>query len=461
MATGSIQGRVPPQNEEVERAVLGAILLNDRVLTDVANVLAPGDFYKVAHQQLFAAILAYKQESLEVLDLLTLNAFLKSKALVDQCGGPAYIASLTSDVPSTTNAVYYAQILKALSYRRKLLLYASLLRDRAFDESQDIQKVIDDGEQELSVLSNEAAGSDSYHDIKNLVNTLISDIEERSITGEKRGFDSGFSALDSITGGFKKQEFIIIGARPSIGKTAFALSIVLNMLIRKKYRVGFFSLEMSAFSLMERLLSGHSRVDFTHIRRATLQNREMQAIVDASAALYDSELYIQDTPNMKLMELRAQARRMKLEHDVQVIFIDYIGLMDAETDSRVPRHEQISIISRSLKQLARELKVPIICLSQVGRQADGIEPKLADLRDSGSIEQDADVVILLHRDTTKYRTDDEEQRERNNVQETKVIMAKNRNGETGSFSIAFVRNIVRFEDLVTTRPYTAAANPNA
>ncbi len=230
----------------------------------------------------------------------------------------------------------YAQILKALSYRRKLLLYASLLRDRAFDESQDIQKVIDDGEQELSVLSNEAAGSDSYHDIKNLVNTLISDIEERSITGEKRGFDSGFSALDSITGGFKKQEFIIIGARPSIGKTAFALSIVLNMLIRKKYRVGFFSLEMSAFSLMERLLSGHSRVDFTHIRRATLQNREMQAIVDASRRALRFRALHSGHAEHEADGARAQARRMKLEHDVQVIFIDYIGLMDAETDSRVP-----------------------------------------------------------------------------------------------------------------------------
>ncbi len=461
MATSSIQGRVPPQNEEVERAVLGAILLNERMLADVADILAPGDFYKVAHQQLFAAILAFKEVSNEVLDLITLNAFLKSKALVDQCGGPAYIASLTSDVPSTTNAVYYAQILKGLSQRRKLLLYASTLRDKAFDESHDIQKVIDEGEQELSVLSNEAAGSDSYHEINNLLRTLIFDIEDRARSGAKVGFDTGYTSLDAITGGFKKQEFIIIGARPSIGKTAFALSIVLNMIVRKKYKVGFFSLEMSASSLMERLLSGHSRVDFSHIRKATLRTSEMQQIFSTIDALYKAELFIQDTPNMKLMELRAQARRMKLEHDVDVLFIDYIGLMDAEADSRVPRHEQISIISRSLKQLARELDVPIVCLSQVGRQADGIEPKLSDLRDSGSIEQDADVVILLHRDVTKNRTDDDEQRAKSNIQETKVIMAKNRNGETGVFSIAFVKNIVRFEDLDTSRPYVAAANPNA
>ena len=461
MAPSSIQGRVPPQNEEVERAVLGAILLNERVLADVADILAPGDFYKVAHQQLFGAILSFKQESSEALDLITLNAFLKSKALIEQCGGPGYIAGLTSDVPSTTSAAYYAQILKGLSQRRKLLLYTSLLRDKAFDESQDIQKVIDEGEQELSILSNEAAGSDTYHTIQDLVQSLILDIEDRAASGVKHGFDSGYTSLDAITGGFKKQEFIIVGARPSIGKTAFALSIVLNMLIKKRYRVGFFSLEMSASSLMERLLAGHSRVDFSHIRKATLKNSEMAAIVDASSALYDSHLFIQDTPNMKLMELRAQARRMKREHDVQVIFIDYIGLMDAEADSRVPRHEQISIISRSLKQLARELDVPIICLSQVGRQADGIEPKLADLRDSGSIEQDADVVILLHRDVTKLRTDDDEDRAKSNVQETKVIMAKNRNGETGVFSIAFVRNIVRFEDMDSSRAYVAASNPNA
>ncbi len=251
-----------------------------------------------------------------------------------------------------------------------------------------------------------------------------------------------------------------MGARPSIGKTAFALSIALNMIVKKKYRVGFFSLEMSATSLMERLLTSHSRVDFKRIRNATLKGNEMIAVVDSSSVLYDAELFIQDTPNMKLMDLRAQARRMKLDHDVQIIFIDYITLIEAEADSRVPRHEQISIISRSLKQLARELDIPIVCLSQVGRQADGVEPKLADLRESGSIEQDADVVILLHRDVGKNRIDDEEERRRNNIQETKIIMAKNRNGEQGIFSLAFISNIVRFDEMEFSRPYVAASNPN-
>ena len=187
----------------------------------------------------------------------------------------------------------------------------------------------------------------------------------------------------------------------------------------------------------------------------------MSAIVDASGLLYESELYIQDTPNMKLMELRAQARRMKLEHDVQILFVDYIGLIDAQADARIPRHEQISIISRNLKQLARELDVPIVCLSQVGRQADGVEPKLSDLRESGSIEQDADVVILLHREVGKNRTDSEEERQKNNIQETKIIMAKNRNGETGVFSLAFVSNIVRFEEMEFSHKYVAGNNPNA
>ncbi|MCK9547623.1 MAG: replicative DNA helicase [Sphaerochaeta sp.] len=461
MASKDVMGRVPPQNEEAERAVLGAILLNERVLSEVTDYLGSKDFYKVAHQQLFDAIVTFRQESGETLDLITLSAFLKRKGLVERCGGLPYIAGLTNDVPTTTNAGYYAKILKALSQRRKLSLFASKLTDSAWDESQEIQKVIDEGEQELSKLSNETAGSDSYYSIKDLISATIKDLEERSISGAKTGFETGFNSLDSITGGFKKQEFIIVGARPSIGKTAFALSMTLNMIIKKRYRVGFFSLEMSATSLMERLLTGHSRVDFSHIRKATLRGSELSSIIDASSALYDAELYIQDTPNMKLMELRAQARRMKLEHDVQVIFVDYIGLIDAEADSRVPRHEQISIISRSLKQLARELDIPVVVLSQVGRQADGVEPKLADLRDSGSIEQDADVVILLHRDVTKTRTDDEEERRRNNIQETKIIMAKNRNGETGIFSLAFVSNIVRFEEMEYSRPYVAAANPNA
>ncbi|MDD2394666.1 MULTISPECIES: replicative DNA helicase [Sphaerochaeta] len=461
MASNSMLGRVPPQNEEAERAVLGAILLNEKVLVEVTDFLGKDDFYKVAHQHLFGAIVAFRQESSETLDLITLSAYLKRKSLVEQCGGLSYISTLTSDVPTTTNAAYYAKILKALSQRRKLLLFASKLKDNAFDESQDIQKVIDEGEQSLSTLSNETAGSDNYYSIKDLITNTISDIEMRSTSGIKNGFETGYLPLDSITGGFKKQEFIIVGARPSIGKTAFALSLTLNMIVKKKYRVGFFSLEMSAASLMERLLTGHSRVDFSHIRKATLKNSEMSAIIDASGALYEAELYIQDTPNMKLMELRAQARRMKLEHDIQVIYIDYIGLIDAEADARIPRHEQISIISRSLKQLARELDLPVVCLCQVGRQADGVEPKLSDLRDSGSIEQDADVVILLHRDVGKNRTDDESEREKNNIQETKIIMAKNRNGETGVFSLAFVSNIVRFEEMEFSRKYVAGNNPNA
>jgi replicative DNA helicase len=454
-------GRVPPQNEEAERAVLGAILLNDKVLLEVSDFLGKDDFYKVAHQQLFDAIIQFRQESAEALDLITLSSYLKKRDLVDRCGGISYISTLTSDVPTTTNATYYAKILKALSQRRKLLTFSSKIKDAAYDESQDIQKVIDEGEQDLSHLSNEAAGSDNYYNIKDLVTKTISEIEERSTSGVKSGFDSGYGSLDSITGGFKKQELIIVGARPSIGKTAFALSVTLNMIVKKKYRVGFFSLEMSAASLMERLITGQSHVDFSHIRKATLKNSEMNAIIDASGALYDAELFIQDTPNMKLMELRAQARRMKIEHDIQVIFIDYIGLIDAQADARIPRHEQISIISRSLKQLARELDLPVVCLCQVGRQADGVEPKLSDLRDSGSIEQDADVVILLHRDVGKNRTDDEAERAKNNIQETKIIMAKNRNGETGVFSLAFVSNIVRFEEMEMSRKYVAGNNPNA
>ncbi len=461
MASNSMLGRIPPQNEEAERAVLGAILLNEKVLVEVTDFLGKDDFYKVAHQNLFDAIVTFRQESTEALDLITLSAFLKRKSLVDQCGGLSYISTLTSDVPTTTNAAYYAKILKALSQRRKLLLFSSKLKDNAFDESQDIQKVIDEGEQSLSKLSNETAGSDAYYSIKDLITDTISDIEDRSTHGTKTGIESAYTPLDSITGGFKNQELIIVGARPSIGKTAFALSLTLNMITKKKYRVGFFSLEMSAASLMERLLTGHSRVDFSHIRKATLKNSEMSAIIDASGSLYEAELYIQDTPNMKLMELRAQARRMKLEHDIQIMFVDYIGLIDAQADARIPRHEQISIISRSLKQLARELDIPVVCLSQVGRQADGVEPKLSDLRESGSIEQDADVVILLHRDVGKNRTDNEDDRQKNLMQETKIIMAKNRNGETGVFSLAFVSNIVRFEEMEFSHKYVAGNNPNA
>ncbi|MGI5909107.1 MAG: replicative DNA helicase [Sphaerochaetaceae bacterium] len=457
MASNTVLGgRVPPHNDEAERAVLGAILLNDRVLADIMDFLHKEDFYKTGHQTLFEAIVDFRQEnSSQAIDLITITEYLRKQDILERCGGISYISSLTSDVPTTTNAVYYAQIIRGLALRRRLLEISSEMREKAFDEAQDVMKMVDESEQLLSDINTSTPGGNKYYDIKSLVSRATDRILERFDKGITDGLETGYKRLDDMTGGFKPSEFIVIGARPSVGKTAFALSIAQNMAVRKNIKVGFFSLEMSADSLTERLLSSESKVDFKRIRNATLKHSDLNAIMEASGRLYEKTLKVQDTPNMKLLELRAQARRMRREDHIQIIFVDYIGLIDAEAGAQVPRHEQIAYVSRSMKALARELNIPIVCLSQVGRQSEGKEPTLADLRESGAIEQDADVVILMHRERISSSDDGGEDSKKQNeknrdghlVQPTKIILAKQRNGETGYFELGFVMNLVRFEEL--------------
>ena len=451
-----MMGKIPPQDIGVEKALLGILLLNEKLIDEISSSLFPEDFYQKSHQSIFASLLEFKQEeTAQTLDLVSFTTYLKSKGKLDSCGGLSYLAELTAgdSAALSVNASFYAQTVKALSRRRKVITFASRLRDKSYDISLDVQGMIDESEQELSALNSEGAAGTNYMNMNALVNQAIDSIQAH-IKGEQEGIPSGFDTLDSLTGGFRNQELTIVGARPSIGKTAFALSIVLNMLL-KNVTVGFFSLEMSATSLGYRLLSGLSRVDFSHIRKGTVTDSELSRIIDASGVLYEKKLYIQDTPNMKLMDLRAQARRMKIKDHVQIIFIDYIGLIEYENQN-IERFSQVSQISRSLKQLARELDIPILCLCQVGRQAEANEPKLSDLRDSGSIEQDADQVILLHRARPKNSEDN-----KNPLQDTSLIMAKNRNGETGTYHIGFVSRIVRFENLSEVHGYSAGNNPNA
>jgi replicative DNA helicase len=447
-------GLVPPNNIEAERAVLGAILLDSTVLLEIQPILAKEDFYKLGHQTIYQAMLDFHNEnSAQTIDLITLADYVKSHDLIEKCGGLAYISSLTDDVPSTTNATYYARILKSLSLRRQLLVLTSSLRDKAFDEGENIQDVVDKGEEQFSRLNDLNMAENEYKEVDKLLLDAVQNIQDRMNNGgNPRAVKTDFTKLDSfISGGFKPQEYIIIGARPSIGKTAFALSLALNMITREKKCVGFMSLEMPATSLVERMIASISRVNFAHIRSGVLTQNELDAIINAADILNNCKLYIQDTPNMTLVELRSQARKMKRERHIDVLFIDYIGLIQAtDVNSQTPRHEVIAGISRALKQLARELDIPIIVLSQVGRQSDGVMPKLADLRESGSIEQDADVVIFLHRDKM----------EDNAVQNTEVVVAKNRNGVTDRLMLGFNKSLVKFEELANDYVPPAANNQN-
>ncbi|MGI6466573.1 MAG: replicative DNA helicase [Sphaerochaetaceae bacterium] len=453
MAYGSTVGRVPPHNDEAERAVLGAILLSHSAFSEVSETLRKDDFYKRSHQALYDAIITFHQENYtKTIDLITITDYLKSKNLLDECGGMAYIASLTSDVPTTTNATYYADIVRSYSLRRILLDVGSKMQIDAFDESQNISYLLDESEQRLSdVQATTGSFTDRYLESSTLVNKTVDRLMERAKHGNKDGVKSGFQQLDEMTGGFQPSEFIVIGARPSVGKTAFAISMAIDIAIRRKIPTGFFSAEMTSMAIMERILAAEAHVDSKRIRSAILRNQDISSIIDAASRIYEGKLYLQDTPNIKLFDLRTQARRMKREFDIKILFIDYIGLINPESNPNVPRHEQVAEISRSLKALSRELQIPIVALSQVSRDAEGKEPNLANLRDSGSVEQDADVVILLHRD--RLSTSDFDQQEQQEsfegfpVQETKVILAKQRNGETGIITMGFQNRLVRFVDL--------------
>jgi replicative DNA helicase len=452
MASNIGGGRIPPHNDDAERAVLGAIMLSANAFSDATELLRKEDFYKAGHQVLFDAITSFHQEhASQTIDLITITDYLRSKNLLDVCGGMAYIASLTSDVPTTANAVYYADIVRSYSLRRSLLEISGKIQADAFNEAEDIAHLLDESEVRLSDLQ-AATGplSERYKESSSLVNETVDRLMERAKHGNKDGVKSGFQQLDDMTGGFQPSEFIVVGARPSVGKTAFAISMAIDIAIRRKIPTGFFSTEMTSMAIMERILAAEAQVDSKRIRSAVLRSQDMVNIIDAASRIYEGKLYIQDTPNIKLLDLRSQARRMKRERDIKILFVDYIGLINPEANPNVPRHEQVAEISRSLKSLCRELNIPIVALSQVSRDAEGKEPNLANLRDSGSVEQDADVVILLHRD----RLQDPSKRENHEeeaqyyegfpVQETKVILAKQRNGETGIITMGFQNQLVRF-----------------
>jgi replicative DNA helicase len=453
-------GRIPPHNDSAERAVLGAILMSANAYSEVTEVLRKDDFYKPNHQALFDAILTFHQDNVsQAIDLITITEHLKAKNLLALCGGMAYVASLTSDVPTTANAIYYAKIVKANAMRRSLLELSGKMREDVFDESQDIALIMDENERLMSDLqAYSGTFTDRYVESSTLINETVQNLVYRAEHGNENAIKSGFSQLDEMTGGFFPSEFIVIGARPSVGKTAFAISMAINMAIHNKIPVGFFSAEMTSMAIMERILAAEAMVDAKRIRKAILRSQDMVSIIDAASRIYEGKLFIQDTPNIKLLDLRSQARRMKREQDIKILFIDYIGLINPEASPGVPRHEQVAEISRSLKALSRELQIPIVALSQVSRDAEGKEPNLANLRDSGSVEQDADVVIFLHRDRladlTDHTSDRNGEQERSPifiegfpVQETKVILAKQRHGETGIITMGFQNQLVRFVEM--------------
>lgn len=436
-----LKDKVPPHNDEAEQAALGAVLLDNDVIDVALEYVKPEDFYSNANKRVFQAILNLYNQGKEKADIITVVAELRQMGELEAIGGPAYVASLTNVVPSSANIAYYAKLVEDCSMRRSLLRISSEINTLSFDESVDARMILEKSQQLIYELG-ENRHAFSFKSTRDLIPAAVDMIENLYHSKEAyTGIPSGFDDLDTITSGFQNSELIIIGARPSMGKTALALTMASHITLGKKIPAAFFSLEMSDLALCLRLISSESRIESEKIRSGLLSPRDFGNLMNAAGRIYEAPLYIVDTPGMKLLDLRSQARRLRAQHGIKIIFIDYLTLITSDKRD-VPRHEQIAEISRSLKSLARELDMPVVALSQLRRDAEGKQPNLADIRESGSIEQDADVVIFLHRER---ETDVKPGKEGDG--KTELIISKQRNGPVGKIDIVFIPKYARFESL--------------
>lgn len=437
-----LKDSVPPHSIEAEQAVLGSLLLDwNNAIANVVSYLRPDRFYSIQHQLIFDAMLKLFNQN-KICDTLSLSNQLSIDDNLEKAGGNVYLASLTDTVPSSANIEYYAKIVMDRATRRDLIRASSEIKSSAFDLQKESSTLLDGAEQKIFSIAERFDNSQIY-DAKLIMMKEIELVQARCDSKNQfTGVPSGFAKLDKYTSGFQKSELIIIGARPSIGKTALALSMIQNIACEKHIPCGFFSLEMAYESIGMRLLAQESRISMQKIKSGMMRYEDILKVQDAAGRWYEAPLYVVDTPNMRLMDLKAMARRMVMNQKVEIIFIDYIGLITTE-DPSAPVFEQVSEISKSLKALARELDIPIVALCQVARDAEGQKPNLAQLRGSGSIEQDADVVMFLHRERLK-----EELKGQNASQEAELILAKQRNGATGDIKILFIPTYSKFESKV-------------
>ena len=432
--------RVPPHNEDAERALLGAILIDDGAIITAQAYLRAEDFYSARHRKIFDALLNLSNRGIRP-DLLTLSGELESAGKLDESGGYDYIASLTHAVPSSANIEYYAQIVQSCSLRRGLIQISGETGSRAFDETIEPKLTLEETQQRLFEISDPQRifrYKKASAIVKDTVQFLDSVYRSKA---EFTGVPSGFYALDRLTSGFQNSELIIIGARPSMGKTALALSMAANITIRQNRPAAFFSLEMPDKELMLRLLSSEAEIDLNKLKTGFFAQSFFQKIFDAAGMINDAPLFIVDMPEMNMLNIQAMARMLKIQEKIEIIFFDYISLINTE-NKFIPRYEFISEVSRSLKSLARKLNIPVIALSQLGRAAENQKPGLADIRESGSIEQDADLVIFIHRDRELDKSFDEQAK--GSEQKVQLMLAKNRNGPVGTVELVFEKHLTKF-----------------
>jgi replicative DNA helicase len=435
--------RIPPQNIEAEQSVLGGILLNNPSLNSVLEILEVGDFYHEAHRKIFAAIVDLSDKN-EPSDLITLSNILRDKNHLDQAGGMSYLASLVDNVPSAANIAHYSKIVKEKAILRRLIATATDILNKTYHSGVDVDTVLDQAEHAIFEIS-ENKIRPAFFPFKEIIKDSIRTIERLYEKKELvTGVPTGFEKMDDMTSGLQKSDLIIIAGRPSMGKTAFALNIAQYAALEASIPVAVFSLEMSKEQLALRMLSAESRVDSQRIRRGFLGETDWPKLITAASRLSEAPIYIDDTPAITVLEMKAKARRLKAEVDLGLIILDYLQLMRGG-GYRESREQEISEISRSLKALAKELNVPVVALSQLNRKVEDRtikKPQMADLRDSGAIEQDADVIAFIYRDEVYDKS--EENPERGMAE---IIIGKQRNGPTGMIKLAFQEKYTRFENL--------------
>ena len=440
--------RIPPHNDEAEKSVLGAVLIDREVYFQVSEVLSAADFYSDAHKEIFDAMTELFQRS-EPIDTVTLSECLKKRKSLEAVGGRTYIAMLSTLVPTTANAVQYARIVSEKAMLRGLISAAGTIVDESFSETLDSQDVLDNAEKAIFGLAKTRHSSD-YTDIKHVLGKNIEQIQDAQKSGGKLpGLPTGYKMLDRMTTGLQKSDMIIIAARPSMGKTAFALNIAQNAALRSDARVVIFSLEMSKEQLGLRLLSMEARLDSKKLRLGEVSNEDWGSINDALNKFAKADIIIDDTPGLGIMEMRNKCRRIMSEKPIDLIVVDYLQMMTADRRAE-SRQQEITMISRYLKQIAREMECPVIVLSQLSRAVEqrtgDHRPMLSDLRESGAIEQDADVVMFLYREDY-YKSEGEEL---NNICE--VIIAKQRTGEIGSVKLTWIPRFTKFADIAMSAP---------
>ncbi|SKA72963.1 replicative DNA helicase [Desulfobaculum bizertense] len=442
-ASGDVLRKVPPHNLEAEQAVLGGVFLKPNVFHDLVDLLGEDDFYSPAHRIIFRAFQECFRKSIPM-DLVTVAEELRSMGLLDDVGGPVYLAELAASTVSASNALFHAQIVRNRAVQRQLIGVASGIIESCFDERSDVEGLLDESEQQIFAIS-EQRSNKSFVASKELVNQVFQKLQELYSRKEVvTGVPTGYYKFDEITAGLQPTDLIIIAGRPAMGKTSFALNLGLRAASDYGTPSAVFSLEMGMDQLMMRMLCTKARVNLSDMRRGFIDDEAWARLYDAAEDMSSSPIFIDDTPSISTLELRARCRRLKAEKGLGLVIVDYLQLMRAgrNIDSR---EQEISEISRSLKALAKELKVPVIALSQLNRKVEertDKRPKLSDLRESGAIEQDADMIVFLYRDEVYNKSEDNPKK---GIAE--IIIGKHRNGPTGAVELMFQKEYTAFENL--------------